>query len=142
MSRQRISRAKRKRVAAAFRWRCAYCQTAERIVGPVLEIDHILPESQGGDATEANLALACPLCNSHKASQTTAIDPESNQPTALFHPRLQKWEEHFEWVDGGAVIRGKTPVGRATVAALKMNHTDAVATRRLWAEVGWHPPRD
>jgi hypothetical protein len=43
-------------------------------------------------------------------------------------------------MDGGALIEGITEVGRATVAALNMNHPDIVATRRLWLDVGWHPP--
>ena len=140
MRSQRISKVKRSRVAAAFRHQCAYCQTAERVVGPVLEIDHIVPVTRGGDATEANLALACPLCNSYKADLIEAIGPVNDQRTPLFHPRSQRWDDHFEWIEDGSIIYGKTPVGRATVAALKMNHPDMVATRRLWVEVGWHPP--
>jgi len=40
------------------------------------------------------------------------------------------------------MIEGRTAVGRATVTALNMNHPDIVAARRLWIEVGWHPPAD
>jgi len=34
--------------------------------------------------------------------------------------------EHLEWIEGGTVIRGKTPKGRATVVVLNMNHPDIV----------------
>jgi hypothetical protein len=38
---------------------------------------------------------------------------------ALFHPRRQQWEEHFD-LQGGWIV-GLTPVGRATVRVLAMN---------------------
>ncbi|HQY93354.1 HNH endonuclease [Caldilinea sp.] len=142
MSRQRISRAQRRRVAATAGNRCAYCHTTERIIGPFLEIDHIIPEAAGGTTIDHNLTLACPLCNSHKSALIHALDPETGNLAPLFHPNEQIWREHFGWLESGAIITGKTPIGRATVAALDMNHPDAVATRRLWITVGWHPPAE
>jgi len=41
MSRQRISRLQRQRVAAAAGYRCAYCHVSERIIDPFLEIVRI-----------------------------------------------------------------------------------------------------
>jgi hypothetical protein len=142
MAKQHVSRALRQRVAAVARNRCAYCHTAERVVGPFMEIDHIVPESAGGETVEHNLTLACPLCNSRKSDRMQALDPETGERTPLFHPNEQIWSEHFAWAEGGAVIVGQTPIGRCTVAALDMNHPDIVATRRLWITVGWHPPLD
>ena len=142
MSSQYISSALRQRVAESFRFRCAYCHTSQRMVGPFLEIDHILPEAHGGTADEENLCLACPMCNSHKADKYEALDPESGQLVPLFNPRQDKWQEHFEWVEEATVIQGKTPIGRATVEVLQMNHPDVVAVRRLWVMAGWHPPKD
>ncbi len=121
MSSQYISTALRQRVAESFRFRCAYCHTSQRVVGPFLEIDHILPEAHGGTADEENLCLACPMCNSHKADKHEALDPESGQLVPLFNPRQDKWREHFEWVEEATVIQGKTSIGRATVEALRMN---------------------
>ncbi len=46
------------------------------------------------------------------------------------------------WIEGGVSILGKTAKGRATVAALNMNHPDVVLARRLWVSAGWHPPCD
>jgi hypothetical protein len=99
-------------------------------------------KQRGGTSTDQNLTLACPLCNSHKSDRTHAVDPETGALSPLFHPNGQVWHEHFGWTNKGAVVVGKTPVGRATVAALDMNHPDIVATRRLWIAVGWHPPAD
>ncbi len=138
----RISPALRNRVAAAARYRCGYCLTAERVIGPLLEIDHILPEAQGGANDEDNLWLACPMCNSHKSDRTTAVDPQTGNRIPIFNPRSESWVEHFEWDETGAIIHGITPTGRATVAALNMNHPDIVTARQLWVTAGWHPPMD
>ena len=138
---RRISPALRRRVAETARFRCGYCLTSQEIIGPLLEIDHLIPESRGGTNDEHNLFLACPMCNSHKADRLDAIDPETGVATPLFNPRTEVWDEHFEWTHEASIIGGKTAKGRATVTALNMNHPDIVAARRLWVIAGWHPPR-
>jgi HNH endonuclease len=142
MSPRTISVALRQRVAEAARFRCGYCLTARRIVGPLLEIDHIIPEARGGTSDKENLWLACPMCNSHKADRQEGPDPESRAMVPLFNPRTERWEEHFAWMEDGTIIQGKTPQGRATVAALQMNQPDVVSARRLWVMAGWHPPTE
>ncbi|RIK39276.1 MAG: HNH endonuclease [Chloroflexi bacterium] len=142
MSVRYISPTLRQKVAEFANYRCCYCQTSQRIIGPLLEIDHIIPEARGGSSQEDNLAIACPMCNSHKSDRIDAIDLDSQTVVRLFHPRRDRWNEHFEWAENGAVIRGKTPVGRATVLALQMNHPDVVSVRQMWVTVGWHPPAD
>jgi 5-methylcytosine-specific restriction endonuclease McrA len=96
MSSQYISAALRRRVAETARFRCGYCLTSQRVVGPLLEIDHIIPEARGGTSDEDNLFLACPMCNSHKADRQEAVDPESMVTVPLFNPRTEQWNEHFE----------------------------------------------
>jgi hypothetical protein len=132
----------RQRVAIVAGFRCGYCLTAQRIIGPLLEIDHYIPASRGGSSDEENLWLACPMCNSHKSDRVEAVDPDTGQAVRLFNPRRERWDEHFEWSDAGAVVRGKTPTGRATILALQMNHPEMVDARRLWVDAGWHPPVD
>jgi len=99
-----------------------------------------MPEARGGSSDEENLTLACPLCNGHKADKIDAIDPQTQQIVALFHPRMDNWSDHFEWTEEFTIILGKTPIGRATVDALAVNQPDMVITRRLWVIAGWHPP--
>ena len=142
MSPSRIPLALRQRVAIAARFRCGYCLASQRIIGPLMEIDHYIPESRGGSSDEENLWLACPMCNGHKSDRVDAVDPVTEQAVPLFNPRRERWDAHFEWIDGGAVIRGRTSTGRATVLALQMNHPETVAARRLWVVAGWHPPAD
>jgi hypothetical protein len=142
MSPSAISAALRQRVAEVARFRCGYCLTSQRIIGPLLEIDHVMPAARGGTSQEENLWLACPMCHSHKADRQEAIDPESLVTVPLFNPRAERWNDHFDWTEDGTVIHGKTSTGRATIAALQMNHPDMVAARRLWVLAGWHPPLD
>jgi hypothetical protein len=57
----------------------------------------------------------------------------------LFHPRQQRWYEHFAWSQDGTRIIGLTPCGRATVEALQLNRMTVVAARGLWVIFGQHP---
>jgi hypothetical protein len=142
MSRTRIPTELRERVNVQARRRCGYCLTAEAIVGTPMEVDHIIPEADGGSTEEDNLWLACSLCNDHKNDRIAALDPESKQIVRLFDPRHQIWNEHFRWTAEGDCIVGLTPTGRATILALNMNRPSIVRARQLWVSVGWHPPRD
>jgi hypothetical protein len=130
----------RNKIAAAADDRCEYCQTDQKVSGAQMHVEHIVPLSRGGCSAESNLCLACAWCNSFKGSKVEAVDPETNQVSPLFNPRLQLWHEHFQWSQSGLHIIGLTAVGRATVLALKMNNEYIIPARRHWVEAGWHPP--
>ena len=118
---------------------CEYCQAPGEITLSH-EIDHILPESAGGETTLDNLCLSCAPCNRHKHAVYEAKDPETDSIVSLFNPRLEAWVEHFTRSDDYSLIVGKTATGRATVARVKMNRADAVTARLHWIAVGWYPP--
>lgn len=105
-----------------------------------MHIEHLIPLSSGGSSEEDNLWLACAWCNSFKGAQTTAVDPVENVTVPLFNPRTQAWSDHFRWSPDGLTIEGITAIGRATVAALRLNNEFLVPARRYWIEAGWHPP--
>ncbi len=107
-----------------------------------MHIEHIVPLAEGGSSNEDNLWLACPLCNLHKGIQTHAADPATAKLTRLFHPRQQRWSEHFEWSNDGVKILGKTDVGRATISALRLNNDLLMRARQRWVLASWHPPND
>lgn len=142
MSKTYVPKALRNRVATQAHHRCGYCLTQEAIVGTPMEIDHLFPEALGGLTEEANLWLACSLCNNLKADRIAVADPETGDIARLFNPRLQRWSEHFAWTPGGDQIVGRTATGRATVVALQLNRPTLVRARRLWVIAGWHPPED
>lgn len=141
MSRPRIPAELREVVRQRARRHCEYCQTSEWLTGLECEIDHIIPWTQGGPSTDDNLCLACASCNGYKQAKTHSIDPDTEEQVALFHPRQQRWHEHFGWSEDGTHITGSTPCGRATVDALRMNHALIVAARAIWVSFGHHPPQ-
>lgn len=103
--------------------RCEYCglqQTAEAFFA--FHIEHIVARQHGGTDDVANLALACYHCNLHKGTNLTTVDAQSGALVMIFHPRTMSWAEHF--VQNGNSIEGRTPLGKATVALLKMNAPD------------------
>lgn len=106
-----------------------------------MHLDHIVPEVAGGETKEENLCLACFSCNVAKAALQVAVDPETGGTVPIHHPVRERWADHFAWSEDGALIVGKTPTGRATVLALKMNNLTVVCARRRWVSAGWHPLR-
>ena len=119
---------------------CAYCRTAEFLTAMTFEFEHIRSLSAGGETVFENLCFACPSCNRYKGDCQTAIDPESGEAVALFHPQEQVWTEHFAWSESGTEMRGLTAVGRATIVALQMNRPVLVRARAMWVKLGEHPP--
>ena len=95
---------------------CEYCLLDQRYTVFPHEVDHIIPIRHRGQTTSENLALACLRCNRYKGYDLTAIDPVDRVVVPLFNPRLQVWADHFEII--GVLIRGLSPVGRATLALL------------------------
>ena len=108
--------------------RCEYCQLHQDD-SPLaaLHVGHIVPRVHGGPDHVENLALACIDCNLHKGTNLTGLDPETNQVTELFHPRRQRWEDHFQW--RGIYVVGRTAIGRTTIRVLRMNSEDQLALR-------------
>ena len=119
---------------------CGYCQSLQKYVLGILEIEHIIPKAAGGSDKKDNIWLACRLCNSYKGTQTQSKDPVTNRSVQLFNPRQQKWSRHFVWTDSGARIEGITTTGRATGLALQLNNPYAGTVRQAWISAGWHPP--
>ena len=87
----------RKEVEKRARHQCEYCQAPQNICAYTFHIEHILPRSKGGLDKLSNYALACFYCNNSKGAHTTGHDPETGEDVPLFHPRKDKWEEHFKW---------------------------------------------
>lgn len=142
-----IAKEIRRQVRERANYRCEYCHSSEEASAARFEIDHIQPRSLGGTDTFENLALACQRCNSYRYNFTEGVDPGSQISITLFNPRLHQWNDHFIWEKEGLVIRGQTPMGRATCDRLDLNdkkHNEGaiVKARRLWIQGGWHPPSD
>ena len=148
MARIPIAAEVRRRIREDARNRCGYCQSQQKYVIYPLTIEHIIPRSAfaPGDPAmhaESNLWLSCQSCNGYKGVKTHDTDPLTNARVPLFNPRTQVWNEHFEWSSDGTRVIGKTPTGRATVIALRLDSDPrAICVRDSWFKVGWHPPKD
>jgi 5-methylcytosine-specific restriction endonuclease McrA len=102
--------------------------------------EHILPLAKGGTDDLINLASACGHCNGNKSDKVKAIDPETKNLVSIFHPRNDKWNEHFAWSENFLDIVGKTAKGKATVQLLDMNQQSIRNLREVFRDRGLHPP--
>jgi 5-methylcytosine-specific restriction endonuclease McrA len=119
---------------------CEYCRSQALFSTQAFSVEHIIPVSCGGETVSDNLALACQGCNNHKYTKTKRRDLVSGEIVPLYHPRQQRWQEHFTWSEDFTLIVGLTPTGRATVESLKLNREGLVNLRRVLYAMGEHPP--
>jgi HNH endonuclease len=130
----------RKAVAQRAAGRCEYCRLSQAGQEAAFHVDHIHPVAEQGMTEMENLALACVSCSLRKGARRRSRDPVTGRDVLLFHPRRQKWQDHFCWK--GNHVQGTTAIGRATVLLLKMNRGLAVAIRAEERSHHRHPPRD
>ena len=138
MSVTRIPDSLRRRVVQRAHSRCEYCRIPEAITLLGCEVDHIVSEKHGGATVENNLALACFACNRNKGSDLGSyLTPDSEVLTRFFHPRRDRWEDHFQVYPDGR-IDGRTPEGMVTMrlfdfnAAWRIQERYALLTRGLF----------
>ena len=129
-----MDRAVQVAVRARAKHRCEYCGFPERLAELPFHLDHIIAQQHGGQTVSENLALACCFCNRYKGPNLAGVEPASRETVRLFHPRQDVWEQHFAW--NGPWMVARTPAGRATIQALRLNRPDAVAVRQLLMQEG------
>jgi hypothetical protein len=110
-------------------WVCEYCHLPQALQAAIFHIDHIQPLRKKGKTEQGNLALACVTCSLKKGARTHSREPETGELIPLFHPRLERWDDHFR-LAGDCRLIGKTPAGQATIGALGMNRLALVAIRK------------
>jgi len=127
------------RVRIRARGLCEYCQLPQATYRLPFQIDHIIARQHGGKTQLGNLALACPRCNRNKGPNLVGIDKKTHEIAKLYHPRRDRWADHFRW--HGPRLRGLTATGRATIRVLAINDSLAIALRRELILEGVFPPR-
>jgi hypothetical protein len=103
--------------------------------GATFHVEHTLPASAGGSDELINLAWACPSCNLKKSNRLTAKEPETGTCLCSITDRS---EDHFVWQRH--VVVGRTPAGRALVAALDLNHARRLLIREAEEAFDLFPP--
>jgi hypothetical protein len=119
-------------VASRANNRCEYCRAPEAIFNLPFEVEHIVPRSRGGADDESNWALSCRSCNLFKSDHVDGSDAATKERARLFHPRLDRWDDHFRIDAESGVIMGLTPAGRVTVGVFQMNRPAQLAARCQW----------
>lgn len=61
---EKISKKVRKTVYERDDYKCVYCGSDKN-----LTLDHVIPESKGGESTVENLVVACRKCNTKKGTE-------------------------------------------------------------------------
>jgi HNH endonuclease len=142
MPTERVTVAQRRVVRERAHDHCEYCRIPGRFATQTFTVEHIAPRAAGGATVLGNLAWACFGCNAHKHTATHGTDPGTTEDVALFHPRQQRWSEHFAWSADLVHVVGKTPSGRATIDVLHLNRAGLVNLRRVLVTGGDHPPSE
>ncbi len=129
----------RKTVKSRANHLCEYCLSSEYFSPDPFECDHIIAVSRGGIDDANNLALSCSGCNGHKSDAMEAVDPASGVPAPLYNPRTDVWATHFAWNEQYTLLVGISPVGRATIAKLRLNRPSVVNLRMILHQLGELP---
>ena len=131
MSTTYISVELRKRVTERADNTCEYCLI------PVLfglatpyHIDHIISEKHGGPTSIDNLALSCPTCNFYKGSDIASYLSGSDILVRLFHPRKDRWSDHFTLENSGE-LSAKSDIATITIRMLHLNEPSYIELRNL-----------
>lgn len=119
---------------------CEYCRLLQDAAGVTFHVEHVRPRALGGPTVLANLALSCPGCNLAKGSRIAGVDAAGSE-RELFNPRgyepwILGWHLHFALDRRTGRIIATTPIGEATLAALKMNSRQRTFARKLQIEAG------
>ena len=114
--------------------RCEYCRLHQRNSELLHHIEHVVARQHGGLDDVGNLALACHRCNLHKGPNLSGIDPLTGGVEVLFHPRGDRWADHFAF--RGASVEGLTRSGRATVEVLDLNDARRLDLRQELLRLG------
>lgn len=120
--------------------RCEYCHAPEAVFNVPFEVEHVISRAKEGLDEPANWALACRSCNLNKSDHLNGVDPVTQEQVRLFHPRQDKWADHFA-VEPLAPfnLQGRTSIARATIERLRMNSRLQLAARAQWVALHLFP---
>ena len=101
------------------------------------QVEHVISMQHGGKTIFANLAYACPVCNSKKGPNVGTVLEDETVFVRFFNPRKQMWSAHFEIQDGH--ILPKTQIGEGTVKILDFNTPEQILERVVLMQAGLYP---
>lgn len=79
-------------------FKCKYC--GRGVPDVILEVDHIVPVSKGGDNSQNNLITSCFDCNRGKGAESLLTKPENITDTLLAEIELKKEKQkQIKYID-------------------------------------------
>lgn len=129
----KISKAFRLKVQQRAASKCEYCRIPDLGLAFPFHVDHIQAVKHGGKTTLENLAYCCPDCNYYKGTDFATF--LGNKVVLFFNPRTERWENHFEMLDG--IILPLTETGHATNQIFQFNLPARVTYRIELEAVGY-----
>lgn len=132
-----VSATLRRLVAERAAYLCEYCLLHEEDTFFGCEVDHIISEKHGGPTAAENLAYACAFCNRAKGSDIGSIVWRTGAFSRFFHPRLDRWVEHFAL--DGVTILPLSAIGEVTARILDFNNPDRLLERQAVYALGRYP---
>lgn len=140
MIKARLTAKVRAQIAERARSCCEYCRSQEHYSPDSFVVEHIIPTARKGTNKIDNLAFSCQGCNNRKYTHIEAVDPATQETAPLYHPRQQRWADHFAWNEDCSLVIGLTPTGRATVERLQLNRLGLLNLRQVLFDLNEHPP--
>jgi len=102
------------------------------------QVDHVISRKHGGATEAANLSYACAACNRNKGSDIASVDRATGELIRFFHPRLDRWSDHFQLRDD--TIQPLTAIGEVTARILRFNAPERLLERQELRIAGRYPP--
>ena len=68
-------------------------------------------------------------------------DSGQTKQDKLFHPRRDRWSDHFAWNPDATTVVGLTAIGRATIEALSLNRKGLINQRKRFYKSDKYPPK-
>lgn len=129
------------RIAALAGFCCECCLSPVAYSPDSFSVEHIWRRAKDGTDEPADLAFSCQGCNNRKYTATASADPITGEMVPLFHPRRDRWQDHFAWNNEYHILLGTSPTGRATIARLDLNRPGVVGLRRALRLAGVFPAK-
>jgi hypothetical protein len=131
----------RRAVTARARGLCEYCRSPEHFTPARYSLEHIHPRRQRADQL-GKPSPGVPRLQRLQRRQNYGPRPGNQPPAPLFHCRQHRWQDHFAWSADSLEVVGLTPIGRATIALLRLNRLGLRNLRYALTAIQRHPPMD
>ena len=95
-----VPKCTKRRIHIRDNFKCVYCGT--KCKNEQLTIEHIIPQSKGGETTWKNCVTACKKCNSYKSNMSLdesgfVLQYKPRVPANIFEIYAEQYRENTDW---------------------------------------------